>query len=39
LEAAVAKVRAIVPRVEDDRVLSGELAALAGALQTGEVVL
>ena len=29
LEAAVAKVRAIVPRVEDDRVLSGELAALA----------
>ena len=39
LEAAVAKVRAIVPRVEEDRVLSGELAALAGALRTGEVVL
>jgi histidine ammonia-lyase len=39
LEAAVAKVRAVVPRVEDDRVLSGELAELAGALQTGEVVL
>jgi histidine ammonia-lyase len=39
LEAAVAKVRAIVPRVEDDRVLSGELAELASALQTGEVVL
>ena len=39
LEAAVAKVRAIVPRVEEDRVLSGELAELAGALRTGEVVL
>jgi histidine ammonia-lyase len=39
LEAAVAKVRAIVPRIEDDRVLSGELAELAGALRTGEVVL
>jgi histidine ammonia-lyase len=39
LEEAVAKVRTIVPRVEDDRVLSGELAELAGALQTGEVVL
>jgi histidine ammonia-lyase len=39
LEAAVAKVRAIVPRVEDDRVLSGDLAELASALQTGEVVL
>jgi len=39
LEAAMAKVRAIVPRVEDDRVLSGELAELAGALRTGEVVL
>jgi histidine ammonia-lyase len=39
LEAAVAKVRAIVPRVEEDRVLSGELAALAERLRTGEVVL
>ena len=39
LEAAMAKVRAIVPRIEDDRVLSGELAELAGALRTGEVVL
>ena len=39
LETAVAKVRAIVPRIEDDRVLSGELAELAGALRTGEVVL
>jgi histidine ammonia-lyase len=39
LEAAVAKVRAIVPRVEADRVLSGELTALAQALRVGEVVL
>jgi histidine ammonia-lyase len=39
LEAAVAKVRAIVPGVEEDRVLSGELAALAQRLRTGEVVL
>jgi histidine ammonia-lyase len=35
----VAKVRAIVPRVEEDRVLSGELERLAAALRTGEVVL
>jgi histidine ammonia-lyase len=39
LEAAVDKVRAIVPRVEEDRVLSGELAVLAERLRTGEVVL
>jgi histidine ammonia-lyase len=39
LEAAVAKVRAIVPRVEEDRVLSGELATLADAIRTGEVTL
>jgi histidine ammonia-lyase len=39
LEAAVEKVRALVPRVEEDRVLSGELATLADALRTGEVVL
>jgi histidine ammonia-lyase len=39
LEAAVARVRALVPRVEEDRVLSGELAELAGALRIGEVVL
>jgi histidine ammonia-lyase len=39
LEAAVAKVGAIVPRVDEDRVLSGELAALADGLRTGEVVL
>jgi len=39
LEAAVEKVRAIVPRVEEDRAISGELAMLAEALRTGEVVL
>jgi histidine ammonia-lyase len=39
LEAAVAKVRAIVARVEEDRVLSGEIAVLADAIRTGEVVL
>jgi len=39
LEAAVDRVRSYVPRVEEDRVLSGELAALAAALRTGEVVL
>ncbi len=39
LEAAVVKVRAIVPRVEEDRVLSGELAVLAERLRTGEAVL
>ena len=30
LEQAVARVRAYVPRVEEDRSLAGELAALAG---------
>jgi histidine ammonia-lyase len=39
LEAAVEKVRAIVPRIEEDRAISGELAMLAEALRTGEVVL
>jgi histidine ammonia-lyase len=39
LEAAVERVRSYVPRVEEDRALSGELAALAAALRTGEVVL
>ena len=39
LEAAVARVRERVPRVEEDRSLAAELAALAGALRTGEVVL
>ena len=36
---AVEKVRALVPRIEEDRAISGELAALAQALRTGEVVL
>jgi histidine ammonia-lyase len=39
LEEAVAKVRAIVPRVEEDRSLAGELAELAAALRFGELVL
>jgi hypothetical protein len=28
-----------VPRIEEDRALSGELSELADALRTGEVVL
>jgi histidine ammonia-lyase len=39
LEAALARVREYVPRVEEDRSLAGELAALASALRTGELVL
>jgi histidine ammonia-lyase len=39
LEQAAARVRAYVPRVEEDRSLAGELAALATALRTGELVL
>jgi histidine ammonia-lyase len=39
LEGAVAKVREHVPRVEEDRSLATELAGLAEALRTGEVVL
>jgi histidine ammonia-lyase len=39
LEAAVATVRELVPRVEEDRSLAAEFTALAGALRTGEVVL
>ena len=39
LEAAAARVREYVPRVEEDRSLAGELAALAHALRTGELVL
>jgi histidine ammonia-lyase len=39
LEAAVAQVRKWVPRVEEDRSLAAELAGLAEALRTGEVVL
>jgi histidine ammonia-lyase len=39
LEAALADVRAIVPRVEEDRSLGAEIAELARVLRTGEVVL
>jgi histidine ammonia-lyase len=39
LEAAVEKVRGVVPRVEEDRSLAGELATLATALRTGAMVL
>jgi histidine ammonia-lyase len=39
LEQAVLRVRERVPRVEEDRSLSGELTELAGALRTGELVL
>jgi histidine ammonia-lyase len=39
LEGVVARVREYVPRVEEDRSLAGELAALARALRTGELPL
>src|SRR3954447_20431676 len=39
LEAAVERVRGYVARVEEDRSLAGELAALAGALHSGALVL
>jgi histidine ammonia-lyase len=39
LEQAVARVRARVPRLEEDRSMAAELADLAGALRTGELVL
>jgi histidine ammonia-lyase len=39
LERAAAQVREYVPRVEEDRSLAAELAELAGALRSGEVVL
>ena len=39
LEGALAQVRALVPRLEEDRSLAGELEALAGALRTGGLVL
>jgi histidine ammonia-lyase len=39
LEQAAARVREYVPRVEEDRSLARELAALADGLRTGEVVL
>jgi histidine ammonia-lyase len=39
LEGALAQVRALVPRLEEDRSLAGELEALASALRTGGLVL
>ena len=39
LEDAAAQVRAIVPRVEEDRSLAAELEALARALRSGELTL
>ena len=39
LEAAAQSVRAVVPRVEEDRSLGAELAELAGALRSGDLVL
>jgi histidine ammonia-lyase len=39
LEAAAAKIRERVPRVEEDRSLAAELASLAEGLRTGEVAL
>jgi histidine ammonia-lyase len=39
LEAAVAAVRLRVARLEQDRSLSAEVIALAGALRRGELVL
>jgi histidine ammonia-lyase len=39
LEGAVQQVRQVVPRLEDDRSLAGELAELADALRTGSLVL
>jgi histidine ammonia-lyase len=39
LEVAAARVRDLVPRVEEDRSLAAELAGLANGLRTGEVVL
>jgi histidine ammonia-lyase len=39
LEAALDRVRAYVPRIEEDRSIAGELAALASALRSGELVL
>jgi histidine ammonia-lyase len=39
LESALARVRALVPRLEEDRSLAGELGGLATALRTGELAL
>ena len=39
LEAAVARVRERIPRLEQDRSLSAEVTELAGALRCGELLL
>jgi histidine ammonia-lyase len=39
LEAALARVRERVPRVDEDRSLASELAGLADALRTGALTL
>jgi histidine ammonia-lyase len=39
LEESLARVREYVPRVDEDRSLASELAGLAAALRTGELVL
>jgi histidine ammonia-lyase len=39
LEDAVARVRELVPRVEEDRSLAGEIGVLADAIRTGELRL
>jgi histidine ammonia-lyase len=39
LEGALGRVREIVPRVEEDRSLAGEIDRLAEALRTGELRL
>jgi histidine ammonia-lyase len=39
LEGALERVRAHVPRLDEDRSLGGEISALARAVRTGEVVL
>ena len=39
LERARERVREVVPRLEEDRSLAGELATLARALQHGDLVL
>ena len=38
LEEAVARVRAYVPRIEEDRTIADEVAALASAVRTGALV-
>jgi histidine ammonia-lyase len=39
LESALARVRSVVPRLEEDRSLAGEIAELAAGLRTGALAL